>query len=164
MEAELAALAASGATTVVGLMASDAWTQAKQRLARFFARGGDESAVDGELELSRAELAAARDESDELTAADIEADWRQRLRRVLRTDPAAAEELRALLAEVGPAEGERGGPVHNTVSGSVHNGSVVQGRDFSGGLNLYGSGAVPPIQGSQGAQGGQDAQDGRAAR
>ncbi|MEV0277759.1 hypothetical protein AB0I22_15460 [Streptomyces sp. NPDC050610] len=152
MEAELAALAASGATTVVGLMASDAWTQAKQRLARFFARDGDESAADGELELSCEELTAARDGSDERTAADIEADWRQRLRYVLRTDPAAADELRALLAELDPAaaDGRGGGSVANTVSGGVQHGPIVQVRDVSGGMTFHMPGAVQPGPDAQG--------------
>ncbi|MEV0265016.1 hypothetical protein AB0I49_27255 [Streptomyces sp. NPDC050617] len=142
MEAELAALAASGATTVVGLMASDAWAQAKQRLARFFARGGDESSVDDELELSRDELTAARDEADQETAGDVEAGWRLRLRRVLQADPAAADELRALLAELDPAADGRGtGSVTNTVSGGVQHGPVVQGRDFSN-LTFHSSGAA----------------------
>ncbi|MFE7120719.1 hypothetical protein ACFU99_35335, partial [Streptomyces sp. NPDC057654] len=84
------------------------------------------------LEISRAELTAARDESDEATAADIEAGWRLRMGRVLRADPAAADELRALLAELDPpAEGRGGGSVSNSVSGGVQNGPVVQGRDFS---------------------------------
>jgi hypothetical protein len=136
--AELAGLAVSGATTVVGLMASDAWTQARERLARFFARGGgpgEEDAVSGELQLSQQELAAADADAD--TAADIEAAWRTRLRRVLRDDPAAAGELRALLDELAPAAGT--GPVdvvHNTVEGGVHHGPVVQGRDFTGDITF----------------------------
>jgi hypothetical protein len=39
VEAELASLAASGATTLVGLMVSETWTQARDRVARSFARG-----------------------------------------------------------------------------------------------------------------------------
>ncbi|WP_325051332.1 PT domain-containing protein [Streptomyces corynorhini] len=136
MEAELAALAASGATTLVGLMVSDAWTQGRQRLARFLARGGDESAesaAEEELRLSRRELTTARAEADEEAAADVEALWRARLRGVLRADPAAAAELRVLLDELAPLPDDRPvSAVYNTVSGGVHHGHIVMGRDFTG--------------------------------
>lgn len=39
MDAELAALAASGATTVVQLMAQDAWTTVRERVLALFGRG-----------------------------------------------------------------------------------------------------------------------------
>jgi hypothetical protein len=133
VEAELAGLAASGATTLVGLMVSDAWAQARERVARFFARGADGSAAAGELQESQQELRSARESGDAEAADDVEAEWRTRLRRLLRADPAAAEELRALLTELGPLA--NGGPavvVHNTVSGGVQHGPVVQGLNFSG--------------------------------
>jgi hypothetical protein len=147
MEAELTALATSGATTVVGLMASDAWTQVRTRLARFFARDGEAGQVGQELELSRQELAAARAADDDLAAGDIEAEWRTRLRRTLRADPAAASELRLLLAELAP-DSPQGTTVtvHNTMSGVVRHGSVYQGQNLS---MTYGSpGAVPQASSS----------------
>ncbi|WP_328912135.1 MULTISPECIES: hypothetical protein [unclassified Streptomyces] len=143
MEAELTALAASGATTLVGLMVSDAWARTRQRLERFLARGGDGSAAARELQLSQEELVAARAAGDEGAAADIEAEWRTRLRRVLRADPAAAGELRALLAELDPAAG--GGQVNvvnNSFSG-VANGPVFQGQNYSIGSFHSGSAPVP---------------------
>ncbi|MFJ6214730.1 hypothetical protein ACIQGZ_15560 [Streptomyces sp. NPDC092296] len=139
MEAELAALAASGATTLVGLMVSESWTQARDRVARFFARGSGDPAPQEQLEVSRAELAAARETGDDTGAADVEAEWRTRLRRLLRADPAAAAELRALLAELGPQQTEPAGSVHNTINGGVQHGPVIQGRDFSG-LTFHTSG------------------------
>ncbi len=149
MEAELAALAASGATTLVGLMVSESWAQARDRLTRFFARGGDERAVDEELSLSRSELVAARAAEDADAAADVEAGMRTRLRRALQADPRAAEELRAVLAEIAPDGGGGGGPpgaVHNSIGGGVQNGPVFQGGRFSG-LTFNGSGPVPPERG-----------------
>ncbi len=141
MEAELAALAASGATTLVGLMVSETWEQARDRLTRFLARGGDEEAVDEELSLARGDLVAAGEAEDPQAAADIEADWRARLRRALLADPSAAEELRSLLAELAPDAGARpSGSVHNTVSGGVVHGPVIQGGTFSG---LTFQGGVP---------------------
>lgn len=149
MEAELVALAASGATTLVGLMVSETWTQARDRVARFFARGGDGTTpVEEELRLSQQELMAARASQDELAASDIEAGWRTRLRRALQADPEAAEELRLLLAELGPESGnDPSVSVHNSITGGVQHGPVIQGQYFSG-LNFGGSGAVPPEQGT----------------
>ncbi|HET9381756.1 MAG TPA: hypothetical protein VFP69_13110, partial [Streptomyces sp.] len=135
MEAELAALAASGATTLVGLMVSETWTRARDRLARFFAGAEDETTVERELTASRAELLAAREAADEATAADIEDAWRTRLRLTLLSDPGAAEELRTLLSEIAPGEHRAGaysGTVTNTVSGGTQYAPVVQGQQLSG--------------------------------
>ncbi|MBH1935357.1 hypothetical protein I5Q34_13925 [Streptomyces sp. AV19] len=142
MEAELTALAASGATTLVGLMVTDAWSQARGRVARFFARGGeDEAAVDDELRRDGEELAAREDGP---AAAEVERRWRDRLRQALRDDPGAAGELRGLLAELEPAGRAEGGVhVHNNVIGGTQYGPVVQGQNFSG-LTFDMRGAVPP--------------------
>ncbi|MFJ5305210.1 hypothetical protein [Streptomyces sp. NPDC088350] len=87
---------------------------------------------------------AAHAAQDELSGADIEAVWRTRLRRVLLADPEAAEELRLLLAELDPSAGSTPSvSVHNSISGGVQNGPVVQGQNFSG-LTFGGSGSVPP--------------------
>jgi len=145
VEAELAGLAASGATTLVGLMVSDAWAQARERVARFFARGANGGAAAAELQESQVELLSARESGDAEAADDVEAEWRTRLRRLLRADPAAAEELRALLMELGPLA--NGGPavvVHNTVSGGVQHGPVIQGQNF-GGLTFHSSTQAPRL-------------------
>ncbi|MDW4897329.1 hypothetical protein ACIG0A_23830 [Streptomyces californicus] len=130
MEAELTALAASGATTFVGLMATEAWSQVRGRLAGVLGRGEGDEVIDAELEESRAELTAARAEGDQQAAADIEAAWRNRLRRTLRADPAAAEELRAVLEELAPQQSS--GPAvainHNTISGGHYNAPVIMAQ------------------------------------
>ncbi|MGR8011182.1 hypothetical protein [Streptomyces hypolithicus] len=141
MEAELVALATAGATALVQQMVTDSWSHARGRVAAIFSRSAsgtaaDEDAVEGELEVSRGELTAARDAGDEQTAADVEAEWRTRLRRTLVADPAAAAELRALLdeltrtSEAGAAReaGAREGDVHNSISGGVQHGPVVQAK------------------------------------
>jgi len=131
VEAELAALAASGATTLVGAMVSDSWNQVKQRVGALFARGGSAQPATEELDLSRGELVAAREAGDDDSAADVETEWRVRLRRLLQADPDAAEELRSLLEELSQvAAPAQAGSVHNSFSGVVHGGSVFQGRDF----------------------------------
>ncbi|WP_406015909.1 hypothetical protein OG520_36070 [Streptomyces sp. NBC_00984] len=129
MEAELAALAETGATTLVGLMVSDAWTQTRARVARFLARGGETGGVDEELEASREELISARDGEAPDVAEDIEDEWRLRLRRALRADPAAAQELRLLLDELAPAAaGVPAVTVHNSVREGARTGPVIQGQ------------------------------------
>ncbi|WUT47381.1 hypothetical protein OG929_35975 [Streptomyces pseudovenezuelae] len=133
MEAELAALATSGATTLVGLMVSDTWVQARDRLVRIFARGDDEDSAAEELRLSRRELMAARDAADDDAVADIEAGWRIRLRRALEADPLVAEELGSMLAEFAPAAGDVAPQtVRNSISGGVQHGPVLQGQSYSG--------------------------------
>ncbi|MEW1612970.1 MULTISPECIES: hypothetical protein [unclassified Streptomyces] len=146
MEAELTALAASGATAFVGLMVTEAWNQARGRVAGFLARGEDSDAVDAELEESRAELIAARRNGDEDGAADIAAEWRVRLRRALRDNPEAAGELRDLLDELAPHQ--HAAPtvsVTNSTNGGTYYSQVIQGNDISG-LTFNGGGTVAPRQ------------------
>ncbi|TLS42513.1 hypothetical protein FE633_30705 [Streptomyces montanus] len=127
MDAELTALAAAGATALVQQMVTDGWGNVRDRVVAFFSRGRDEEIVEGELEESRAELVAAQDAEDEEAAADVQASWRSRLRRTLRDDPEAAAELRALLDELAPPSAALApGTVHNTISGGVVNGPVIQ--------------------------------------
>ncbi|MQS35818.1 hypothetical protein [Streptomyces katsurahamanus] len=143
MQAELATLAASGATALVGAMVSDAWLQARDRVARFLARGEDPQVAGEELETLRTELVAAHDAEDTEAAADIEDEWRLRLRRALRADPAAAEELRVLLAELAPQTAEPQAAVVNTISGGTYHGPVIQGDRFSQ-LTFHSSTATGP--------------------
>ncbi|MEU2789184.1 hypothetical protein [Streptomyces sp. NPDC007100] len=152
MDAELTALATAGATTLVQQMVTEGWSQARERVAAFFSRrrgGGEEEALEGELEESRTELVAAQRSGDEEGAADVAAEWRVRLRRVLRDDPAAAEELRRLLAELRP-EAEAGvsvREVHNTISGEVHQGTVIQAGVISRLTQGGGGGTEGPARG-----------------
>ncbi|MFM9445531.1 hypothetical protein [Streptomyces acidiscabies] len=123
MEAELVALAGTGATTIVGLMATEAWDQVRQRVVRLFARGGDANAMDDELTASRTALVAAPEEE----TADVTASVRMRLRRLLAQNPEAAEELRLLVEEFTPAQNNS---VRNTISGGTFNSPVLMGRSF----------------------------------
>lgn len=144
LDAELAALAASGASSLVGLMVSDAWAATRERVARLLARGGDEEQAGAELAAARAELAEADRNGDEEHRADVQEEWQLRLRRLLRADPEAATELRRLLDDIAPAQAP--GPafqVTNTISGGSQQGIVIQAGHV-GGLS---SGAVPPPRG-----------------
>ncbi|OAH16023.1 hypothetical protein [Streptomyces jeddahensis] len=131
MDAELSALAAAGATALVQQMVTDGWAQARDRAVAFFSRRrrGDEAVVKGELEASRAELVAARGAEDQDAEAGVQAEWRNRLRRTLRSDPTAATELRVLLAELGPdPSAQRRGAAHDRMSGGVQHGTAFRAR------------------------------------
>ncbi|MEU8971390.1 NB-ARC domain-containing protein [Streptomyces monashensis] len=130
MEAELAALAASGATTLVGLMVSESWTQAKERLVGFFARRRSQGDAEGELRAAGAALAAARAAGDAAAEEEIEAGWRQRLLEILRTDPVAAAELRSLLSDLASTAS------YTVISGGVHHGPAFQGAHIHGGITF----------------------------
>ncbi|MGW2510267.1 NB-ARC domain-containing protein [Streptomyces scopuliridis] len=137
MDGELAALAGSGATALVGLMVSDAWGQAKGRLARFFARGGDEDSADEELQTSREELTAARQADDGDAEAGVATDLLIRLLRILQEDPSAAQELRLLLRELNPgADGPPAGTMNAAVTGGVLNAQTVLAGQFHGGITF----------------------------
>ncbi|MEV4532025.1 hypothetical protein [Streptosporangium sp. NPDC049304] len=126
MQAELIALAASGATTLVTLMISDAWGQTKERIAHMLGRDEDEKDdLLQELELSRATLLLALERGDGGQAATIEAKWRSRLLHLLRSDPSLTDKLRSLPAP--PA-----GTVYNHISGRVRSGLVIQAGRIEG--------------------------------
>ncbi|NEB00928.1 hypothetical protein [Streptomyces sp. SID13726] len=132
MEAELVTLIGTGATTVVGLMVTDAWEQAKQRVARLLARGGEPDAVAGELEESRGTLVAVTGTADEADlTSDLTASIRLRLRRLLEQDPDAVEELRSLVAEFATDQAEARSVVNNSITGGTQHGPVVQGHTFT---------------------------------
>jgi hypothetical protein len=129
MEAELVALAATGATAFVQQMATDSWAHARDRIVSFFSRRGhgEEDLIEGELETSRGELTAALEAGDEQTVFDVEAEWRTRLRRILIANPTSASELQAVLDEFTPRRRDQQiADVHNTISGGVQHGPIVQ--------------------------------------
>ncbi|GAA3257624.1 hypothetical protein [Nonomuraea helvata] len=126
MEAELIALATSGATTLITLMISDAWTQVKGRLTHMLGRGDDEEGnLLQELESSRAALLYALASGDDTRVATIEAEWRTRLLPLLRRDPSLVEELQNLPAP-------SAGTVYNHISGRVRSGLVIQAGRIEG--------------------------------
>ncbi|MGW0484838.1 hypothetical protein [Nonomuraea sp. NPDC003214] len=119
MEAELMALAASGASTLITLMVSDAWAQTKDRLAAVLGRTGDEKETLKELEASRVVLLSALAEADDATVAAVEVDWRARLSQLLLSDSNCVENLQLLAAA--PAD-----TVHNNITGRVQAGLIIQ--------------------------------------
>ncbi|GAA3776835.1 hypothetical protein GCM10022403_009510 [Streptomyces coacervatus] len=145
MEAELVTLVGTGATTVIGLMVTDAWEQAKQRVVRLFAHGGEADTVAGELEESRNTLVTATGTADEegLTS-DLTASLRFSLRRLLEQHPDAADELRRLVDEFAPAaQPDPAGTVHNSISGGTQHAPVFMGRNFTN-TTIHTSGGTTP--------------------
>ncbi|MGW6704171.1 hypothetical protein ACWGDE_04680 [Streptomyces sp. NPDC054956] len=146
---DVAALVTAGATTIVGLMVSDAWNYAGGRFARLLGRTGEEAETEAGtgLRASRAELLIARADGDEEVVARVEEGWRDRLRLALESDPEAVRELTELLDEVNPAwrEGTSTSVVQNTITGGTFHGAVVQGQDF-GSLTLTQAAPQLPAQ------------------
>ncbi|MFB7473305.1 hypothetical protein [Kitasatospora sp. NPDC056184] len=125
MEAEIAQLVTTGATTVVGLMATEAWTQLRSRLAGLLGRGRDAEEVSAELEEIRVEVVRA--DGDTELVGDQTAELRNRIRRLLRQEPDAAGELRALLEEFTPRQPRQVVITHtvNTIDHGTVNGTVI---------------------------------------
>ncbi|WP_406463146.1 hypothetical protein OH768_47050 [Streptomyces sp. NBC_01622] len=103
MESELTPVVPRGASTVVGLMATDAWNAVRPRVVALLRQGDraqeDALRIEHELELERREVVAARDSGDMAAVADIEAVWRTRLRRLLHDSPSTETALDKLIAE-----------------------------------------------------------------
>ncbi|WP_328311854.1 hypothetical protein OG432_17385 [Streptomyces sp. NBC_00442] len=94
-------LVQSAGTTVVALMATDAWQTTRAGIVALWRRVRPVQADEIELALgeTREEILAARRAGDEDGVHDLERDWWRRLARLLAADPEAARELETLLAE-----------------------------------------------------------------
>ena len=136
MEAELAALAMSGATALVNALAGDGWSAIKARVVALLRRGSSAGGTDVEsrLDTQQREAADALRDGDQATLTDLEAEWRVMLRRLLREDPQAAAALQELIAEntAGPSA-----QVSNTITGGKFHGTVVQAGDVTGGITIH---------------------------
>lgn len=104
----LSALAGAGATALVGAVATDAWDVTKNRFARMLGRGDKsrELAVAERLEVTRAQVTEAGPQAQQVRLRQ-EAEWTVRLETVLAEHPHLADELSALVAEIGPGGGSR---------------------------------------------------------
>ncbi|MEU7565572.1 hypothetical protein AB0A99_06045 [Streptomyces fradiae] len=130
MDAEVALLAQSAGTTLIALMATDAWHQVREGITQLWRRAQPERAesVAAELEAVHEDVLAATDADDQETLDELRHQWQVMVRRLLVARPAAVEELRALLDRLDP-EGSAARQItqHATASGQ---GRVYQaGRD-----------------------------------
>ncbi|MFB9834737.1 hypothetical protein [Actinoallomurus acaciae] len=127
MDAELAALATSGATTLVTLAATESWNRAKGAVIDLYKRfyPAASVAVGAELEETSTDLAESKYKGDELSSEIID-HWQARFRRLLIVNPNAAAGIQSLLEEFGPmASGIDNGVVEMKAQASGH-GRVYQ--------------------------------------
>ncbi|HCA86155.1 MAG TPA: hypothetical protein DEQ61_12020 [Streptomyces sp.] len=130
MDAEVALLAQSAGTTLVALMATDAWHRVRDGITQLWRRTQPERAetVAAELEAGREDVLAAAAADDQETLDELRLQWQGMVRRLLVARPAAVEELRALLDQLDPdGSAARQITQHATASGQAR---VYQaGRD-----------------------------------
>ena len=102
MEPEIAALASTAGTTVVTLMATDAWQRTREGVTGLWRRvhPARVEAVAAELDAAHEDLLAARTSGDPDTERELVAEWQGRIRRLLTARPEVAEDLRTLLDEL----------------------------------------------------------------
>lgn len=104
MGPEIAELARTAGTTMVTLMAGQAWESAREGLVSLWQRFQPARAetVGSELEATREDLLLARESGDTDTEAELTGEWQARVRRLLLAQPEVADELRRILAELSP--------------------------------------------------------------
>jgi hypothetical protein len=104
MGPEIAELARTAGTTVVALMAGQAWESARDGVVALWQRfqPARAEAVGGELEATRDDLLRARESGDTDTEGELAAEWQARVRRLLLAQPEVADELRRILSELSP--------------------------------------------------------------
>ncbi len=128
-------LAQTAGATVVALMATDAWQQARDGVVALWRRVRPAQAdeVGTALEETREEILVVRREGDSAGAGDLERDWHRRLRRLLAADPSVAQELEEILAEARASLPEAEQPPVPSVQLNAHasgNARIYQaGRD-----------------------------------
>lgn len=114
VDLELTALISTAAATMVQLLATEVWEQAKTAIGGLWRQTHPErvETVQAELVESRAEVLAAREVGDEQVEQALVSEWHNRLRRLVATDPQLAVELqrvvvklRSALADTDPPRG-----------------------------------------------------------
>ncbi|MFE7312820.1 hypothetical protein ACFU7T_06890 [Streptomyces sp. NPDC057555] len=135
MDPQLTAMAQTASATVVALMATDVWQHTRDGVVALWrrVRPGQADEVGNELEVTRAEILAARQDGDTLGEQALAGEWQGRLRRLLIADPDVAQELLRVLEEsraLLPAEQEVQAPVVHMRADVSGSGRVYQaGRD-----------------------------------
>ncbi|NKI39901.1 hypothetical protein [Streptomyces physcomitrii] len=127
MDQTLLTLAASAGTTVVSLLVTEGWQQARDGVVSVWRRFHPAAAEDVEeaLEASRRSLLAAAESGDTEAALNLEAHWRRRVAELLTEHPQAAPELDGLLIRLNEASSGR------TINGGVRMEARVSGNGRS---------------------------------
>lgn len=102
MDPELTSFTQTAGTTLVTLMATDAWQHTRDGLTRLWQRLQPDRAhiVSDELDASREEVLRARSAADQEMLSELCLQWQGYLRRLLLAQPEAVEDLRRLLDDV----------------------------------------------------------------
>ncbi|GEC07189.1 hypothetical protein SSP24_48440 [Streptomyces spinoverrucosus] len=101
MDPQLVQLAQTAGTTVVALLATEAWTATRDGVVALWRRVSPARADDAAaaIEETRADVVLAREQGDTETEEALATEWYGRLRRLLAADPSAAQELERVLSE-----------------------------------------------------------------
>ena len=132
MDAELAVLCSAAATTLVTLMTTDSWKQAKAGFTGLWRRHQGQLAalVEADLEAAAASAAAARQAGDAQATAELTAEWGSRLRRLVEADEQAAADARRLVEQFRPLlDSGAAGPVAMIARASGESRVNQAGRD-----------------------------------
>ncbi len=102
MDAELATLTSTAATTIVKVLITDGWERAKTAVSEMWRRvHADRAAmVETDMTQARAELLAARQAGDAQAEQVLTGEWQARFFRLVGDDPGLHEELRRLVTEL----------------------------------------------------------------
>ncbi|GLX48594.1 hypothetical protein Shyhy01_15440 [Streptomyces hygroscopicus subsp. hygroscopicus] len=127
-------LARTAGTAIVGAMATDTWNRTRDGIVALWRRAHPEGTeqVGSQLDATRDDLLNARARGDELSEAELRAEWQGRVRRLLVEHPDLAATLRALLEEAGALPAGRNADVGEVrmSARATGNGRVYQaGRD-----------------------------------
>jgi hypothetical protein len=140
-------LVEEGAKVLTQEMAKGGWTVVQGWISTVFKGGAAKKKALDELEETRRDL-----DEDAVSVEEVEQGWKLQLRRLLREDPGAAAELRALLDEVAP----RGTGNVTNIARDVH-GTLIQAgtvnqwetRDEGDRIDMRGVGAEGGVIGGQ---------------
>ncbi|MEU2742587.1 hypothetical protein ABZ656_46775 [Streptomyces sp. NPDC007095] len=145
MDSELAALTASGATTLVSLMVTDSWTHARELLRRFLSRSDPGNSTINDLDAARARLLTSESTGHPHGARDTVEQWDAYLRHLLESRAVSGAELRELLTSLQHLQSEaaRPGTVHNNINDGVQHGPVIQSGRITG-LTIHAHHPDPP--------------------
>ncbi|MFE2264439.1 hypothetical protein [Streptomyces griseosporeus] len=132
-------LVATAGTAVVAAMATDAWQQARTAVLQLWRRTHPERvpAIEGELAEVREDVLTARTHQDAEAEERLVENWRQRLERLVRTDPALVSELQRLVnEELVPLLPSGALPRPGSTTMEIHSGDHCQNHQVNGDITI----------------------------
>ncbi|MGX1541177.1 hypothetical protein [Streptomyces adustus] len=138
MDSELAALTASGATTLVSLMVTDSWTHVRELLHRFLSRRDPDSPTVTDIDALRARLLTPQPTDHPYQTRDTVEQLDTYLRHLLEAHAFSGTDLRTLLTALQRIQTNAAAPitVRNSINGGVQHGPVIQAGQITG-LTLH---------------------------